>query len=481
MSETEIKADYLVIGSGAMGMAFTDVLVTESKATVVMVDRHDQPGGHWNDAYPFVRLHSASAYYGVSSMPLGNDRLDATGLNRGFYERASAAEILGYFDRVMHSRFLPTGRVKYFPRSEYRDDGRFVSLTANRERRVTAGKIVDATFTDTVVPSRHTPTFSIAHGVRCVAPNDLPNASGIGRYVIVGAGKTAIDVCLWLLEREVPPDRIVWIMPRDSWLLDRTFYEPREAFWWERMSALVEQAELIRAATSIQHLFQLLDAQGQLLRIDPNVVPTRYRCATVSQAELAQLRRIRNVVRLGHVESIERDRIVFAQGEMPTSTDSLHIDCTASGIRSRAPIPVFAGDSITLQTIRTCQQCFSAALIGHVELTHAGDESKNALCRPIPLPIRNVDWLTMFAANLLNQGSWMRNAELREWIARSRLDLNYGRSTPLTSQENELLQRLKAGMEPTAEKLALLLRATTPDSSAAPALPGTGFDVAAAT
>ena len=66
-----VKADYLIVGSGAMGMAFADVILTESDATLVMVDRHDKPGGHWNDAYPFVRLHTPSAFYGVSSRPLG--------------------------------------------------------------------------------------------------------------------------------------------------------------------------------------------------------------------------------------------------------------------------------------------------------------------------------------------------------------------------------------------------------------------------
>ncbi len=32
-----------------------------------IVDRNDQPGGHWTTAYPFVRLHQPSAYYGVNS------------------------------------------------------------------------------------------------------------------------------------------------------------------------------------------------------------------------------------------------------------------------------------------------------------------------------------------------------------------------------------------------------------------------------
>ena len=54
---TDLSADYLVVGSGAMGMAFTDVFLSESDATVIMIDRHHQPGGHWNDAYPHVRLH----------------------------------------------------------------------------------------------------------------------------------------------------------------------------------------------------------------------------------------------------------------------------------------------------------------------------------------------------------------------------------------------------------------------------------------
>ncbi|MEW1821579.1 NAD(P)-binding protein [Arthrobacter sp. NPDC080031] len=60
-----IEADYLVVGSGAAGMAFADVLLHETDHTMVTVDRHHAPGGHWNDAYPFVRLHQPSATYGV--------------------------------------------------------------------------------------------------------------------------------------------------------------------------------------------------------------------------------------------------------------------------------------------------------------------------------------------------------------------------------------------------------------------------------
>ena len=86
---TRIETDYLVIGAGAMGMAFADTLVAETSATAVVVDKYHQPGGHWNLAYPFVRLHQPSAFYGVNSRPLGSDAIDRTGWNEGLYELAT--------------------------------------------------------------------------------------------------------------------------------------------------------------------------------------------------------------------------------------------------------------------------------------------------------------------------------------------------------------------------------------------------------
>ena len=49
-----IETDYLVIGAGAMGMAFTDALIDHADVHVTLVDRRHAAGGHWNDAYPFV-------------------------------------------------------------------------------------------------------------------------------------------------------------------------------------------------------------------------------------------------------------------------------------------------------------------------------------------------------------------------------------------------------------------------------------------
>src|SRR5450759_4321815 len=123
-----VDADYLIVGAGAAGMAFADTLLTETKATIAIIDRHHRPGGHWNDSYPFVRLHQPSAIYGVNSRSLGSGAKYAQVLNKGRYELASGQEVLSYFDQVMQQRFLPSGRVRYFPMSDYAGDGTFTSL-----------------------------------------------------------------------------------------------------------------------------------------------------------------------------------------------------------------------------------------------------------------------------------------------------------------------------------------------------------------
>ena len=74
-----IETDYLVVGAGAAGMTVTDALLTHGDASVTLIDRRHAPGGHWRDAYPFVRLHQPSAFYGVDSVPLGKRRLSGLG------------------------------------------------------------------------------------------------------------------------------------------------------------------------------------------------------------------------------------------------------------------------------------------------------------------------------------------------------------------------------------------------------------------
>jgi hypothetical protein len=262
MTETQIQADYLIVGSGAVGMAFADTLLTESDATLVLVDRYQKPGGHWNVAYPFVTLHQPSAYYGVNSLELSKGRKDEVGLNKGLNDLASGAEVSAYFDEVMRHKFLPTGRVQYFPMCDYLGGGKFVSLLTGKTFHVQVNKkTVDATYLKTTVPSTHTPGFSIAPEVRFMPLNDLPRVKQPpAGYVVIGAGKTGIDACLWLLENHVEPEQIQWIMPRDAWLLDRRNTQATEEFFVNTVGTLAAQFEALAKAESIPDLFDRLVA-----------------------------------------------------------------------------------------------------------------------------------------------------------------------------------------------------------------------------
>jgi hypothetical protein len=419
-----ISVDYLVVGAGAMGMAFVDTLLSDTNATASIVDRHYRPGGHWNLAYPFVRLHQPSAFYGVNSKALGRGAIDKVGWNKGLHELATADEVCTYYSQVLEDSFLPSGRVQYFPKSEYDGDGRFHSLLSGKVYCVTeTTRIVDATYLQSVVPSMGRRQYEVT-GAECVAINDLARISRpFNNYTIVGAGKTGIDACLWLLKAGVQPSQITWIMPRDSWLLDRAAFQFGGEFTERNRAFVMDQAEAIMRADSVEDLFLRLEKNGQLLRLSDKVWPKMYRCATVSLAEFEQLKKIENIVRMGRVKSITSDQIVLESGALPSKPDTLYIDCSAEGLAKPTPVPVFNGNKITLQSVRQCQQVFSAAFIAHIEAAYDDKKAKNELCQPIPHPYHWFDWLEIAMLNYQTTLRWGKETRLTDWLDDSRLNL----------------------------------------------------------
>jgi len=466
MTQQVKDADYLIVGSGAAGMAFADTLLTESDASIVMVDRHHGPGGHWNDAYPFVRLHQPSAYYGVNSKKLGHDARDETGLNIGMYERATGAEIVSYYQQLMQD-FLASGRVQYFPMCDYIGGDpvtshQFKSLMTGEVRQVNVrSKLVDTTYFNTAVPSTHPPKYAIASGVTCVPLNELPQVKQpYSGYVVVGSGKTGIDACLWLLENGVAPDVITWIMPRDAWYMNRAFVQPGDDFFAQSFGSFADQMDAVAQSQTVDELLVRLAASRQLLRLDDKVQPSMYHGAIMSDGEMSALKRISNIVRMGRILRIEKDRIVLEKGSVPSDEDRLYVDCSASAVERRPAIPVFDGDRITVQMVRTFQPTFSAALIAYVE-AHFGDElEKNQLCHPIPMAGEPIHWLTMMAVNMGNQQKWSKNKDLRNWIAQSRLDGFSALARAVKPDDVEkmgILQRYAASAAPAAANLQKLL------------------------
>jgi len=197
---------------------------------------------------------------------------------------------------------------------------------------------------------------------------------------VVGAGKTGMDACVWLLQQGADPDQIRWIVPRDSWVLRRGNFQPGAEHFARFCRSLADQVTAVVECDGIDDLFRRLEAADELARVDPAITPGAYHCAILSDGELAELRRITDVVRLGRVRSIVRDQLELEQGSIAARSGSCYVDCSAAGIPSRPSKPIFDGDRITLQWMRTCQPTFSAAFLGHVEGTFDDEDEKNRLC-----------------------------------------------------------------------------------------------------
>jgi hypothetical protein len=417
MAMQSLETDYLVVGAGAMGMAFTDALIDHADVHVTLVDRRHTAGGHWEDAYPFVQLHQASVFYGVASTVLGTGAEQQEGPEAGLQERARRSEIQTYFDDVLRRRFVGSGRVAFLGGSEYYSDGASHLVTSRVSGATTRievrRRVVDATYLSPTVPATTPPPFGVADGARVAAVNELARMeAAASTYVIVGSGKTATDGIIWLLANGVPPDRIVWVRPRDPWMLNRAVVQP------DPVVALGLAADTMAAAAdaeSLDDLFLRLEAAGVMLRVDRDVVPTMAKTPTLGVWELERLRTIERVVRLGHITHVTDREIGFEDEVVPLEPGSLVVHCAASGLQYPPLVPLWGADKIRLQTIRAGFPCFNAALAGYVEATRDDDRERNRLCPPNTLPNDPADWARMQVRGTLATRAFGTEPDIADW------------------------------------------------------------------
>jgi hypothetical protein len=447
-----LKTDYLIIGSGCSGLAFADTLLDQTDADIVIADRHAKPGGHWNDAYQFVRLHQPSAYYGVNGLELSDGSIDDAGLNKGLLHLASGPQVSAYFESVMERRLLPSGRVRYLPLTEWLGGGRLRGILSGEEQEVSHRRLVDSTYYGTTVPSTHRPKFEVGDGATLVPPNALPALwkrphAVPSAFVILGAGKTAMDCVAWLLQSGVPQQAIHWVRPRDAWLLNRAKLQPGLAQFETSIGAQVALMTAWAEARDVEDLFDRLEAVDYVLRIDRGTRPRMYHYATSSPAEIALLATVETIIRDGHVRRIESGKLIFENGERAVPEDAMFLDCTATAITRNPPVPLWRDGAITLQMIRIPQPAFSAALTAFIEAKFDDDEKKNALARPIPLPDGIADYPAASLVGMMNQRAWNEEPDVRKWIAGSRLDGFSGMIAGIAEDDasrRDLLKRMRA-------------------------------------
>lgn len=306
----EIETDYLVIGAGAMALTFVDELVSLAQAEarcgsgreipqICVVEKLPRSGGHWQHAYPFVKLHNSSALYGVGSRAL-EDGKTHTERRR---HRATKQELLDYFTKVEQGlrekgvRFFfgaeylypegsakavkrPQGAVdpgreaehmvRVFRRSsgepcssdgaEGHSSSRWRSRTGENEcldgfylRFKVQNKIVDGTwscatekipkenswkYTKTGPGAQHLEVVPVARMTSALLEGPCTVSGEKTHFVVVGAGKTGFDAIGQLLELGIPPKNIQWVMPRDYWFTNRHMLGT--ALPWKQMDSLAE-------------------------------------------------------------------------------------------------------------------------------------------------------------------------------------------------------------------------------------------------
>lgn len=453
--EVTVDADYLVLGAGAMGMAFTDALTDHADVSVAVVDRRFGAGGHWLDDYPFVRLHQASAFYGVASTRLGGERLQPDGPERGLHERASAAEVCEYYARAAE-RLVRSGKVTFHPNCEYLGEGRFTSRLTGQHFVAPRARLVDARYLSPDIPALTPPPFETGDAA-VIAVNGLVRlASAPTRFVLVGAGKTAMDACVWLLRQGVAPDAITWVRPRDAWVLNRARVQPDPAIF---LGMAADTMAAASEASSPDDLFLRMESAGVMLRVDPAVTPTMAKTPTLAAWELELLRSVEDVVRRGHLRRAARGVLGFADGDVRVPADSVIVHCAASGLKYPGLVPIWRPGVITPQPVRVGFPCFGAALTGYVEATRHSDEEKNWVCRPSPYANTPADWAAMQVIGGDASLAMSKEDDIREWsnnttLNPSRIPAERADDPAVTAAVRRLREHIGAGRRRLAELAA---------------------------
>ena len=195
------------------------------------------------------------------------------------------------------------------------------------------------------------PPYQVETGVNQIPVNGLGNIQASwGTFVIIGSGKTGLDAICYLLDMNVNPDKIMWIVTNEAWCLNRKVYN-MENLWsgieWQFLSVL--------ESDDINDAFLKYEEKGIFMRIDKNYWPTKLREATINEEQLEKLRSVKNVIRQGRVKALFKETIEFENGSrfQVEMANPVFVDCTSRpGPKDRSVLsPVFQGDKINLQLI----------------------------------------------------------------------------------------------------------------------------------
>lgn len=236
-----------IVGAGIAGLnaAFVAGRYLPEGARVLFLDRHEQPGGMWNDAYSYVRLHQPYSFFTVGNIPWS---LTA---DRGYLARGD--EVQAHFRHCFQviSRTLDIDArwgSEYLSHVEGPED---VVIRARdregREHTFRAARLIHAAGFDVSV---NPPLSLSSKRVRSTAPHllaqdGLLSPDDDGPVWVIGSGKTAMDTVQALLAGS--GRSIGLVAGSGTYFFDRDkLYPTGMRRWWGRTSTSAMYAQALR-------------------------------------------------------------------------------------------------------------------------------------------------------------------------------------------------------------------------------------------
>lgn len=238
--------DYVIVGGGMTGVGMcAELLDFRPDSTILIMDKLDRLGGHWNFAYPYVKLHNFTSYYTLYGYPMKDE------IRKQEFHRADLKCIMEYFGQIQesfetqkkltmkfglemsevidHGAEVPKGGVKWT--IKYADK-------AGKAGEVNAKTLIMCTHCRQGGAPPHKPIVGTVDKVvpkNNIYPNQIEKLGDLKKVAaakqtiaVVGGGKTGADAVTHLFHSGFPLEQIVWVKKFDLGFGIRA--SPQQAF-----------------------------------------------------------------------------------------------------------------------------------------------------------------------------------------------------------------------------------------------------------
>ena len=332
----QAQYELCIVGAGYAGLnaAFVATRYLPSTARVLVLDKHQQPGGMWNDAYSYVRLHQPYKQFTVGNI--------AWTLGRERSYLATRDEVAAH---LRHCFDVISKRVDIDARwgwecLDHTEDGTSVVVTARDPdsdvHTFTAKRFIDATSFNVEVKD---PLPLTSRVVRSVAPEGLADSGLLSRdhsdpVWVVGSGKTAMDTIVALV-RANPERPLGMVTGTGTYFYNRDLVNPTGLKRWTggvRYNAIFAGAAKRFDGTNAAEVTDWCRAHfGTSALADP--APTHLFFALLSENETTTVARgVNDVVRDHLVDVVDEESgpvmLLRTGARHPIASGSWIVNCT---------------------------------------------------------------------------------------------------------------------------------------------------------